>query len=82
MRVSTKPFYKLFNVVYIYFWWMFLVIERIYDDRVPPKCPQNLEKMTKNKKNQRKVWIIFFEYLLNHTQKFFNVIQHYFLNND
>ena len=45
MRISTKPFYKLFSVVHNYFLWMFLIIERIYDDRIPPKCPQNLENL-------------------------------------
>ena len=30
MRISTKPFYKLFSVVHNYFLWMFLVIDRIY----------------------------------------------------
>ena len=44
MRISTKPFYKLFIVVHNYFLWMFLIIERIYDDRIPPKCPQKLIK--------------------------------------
>ena len=44
MRISTKPFYKLFSVVHNYFLWMFLIIERIYDDRIPPKCPQKLRK--------------------------------------
>ena len=47
MRVSTKPCYKLFSVVHNYFLWMFLIIERIYDDRIPPKCPQKLRKFAK-----------------------------------
>ena len=40
MRISTKPFYKLFSVVQNYFLSMFLIIERIYDDRIPLKCPK------------------------------------------
>ena len=47
MRISTKPFYKLFSVVHNYFLWMFQIIERIYDDRIPPKCPQKLRKFAK-----------------------------------
>ena len=50
MRISTKPFYKLFSVVHSYFQWMFLVIDRIYDDRIPAKCPQKLRKCAKNEK--------------------------------
>ena len=42
MRISTKPFYKLFSVVHNYIQWMFLIIGGIYDDRIPPKCPQKL----------------------------------------
>ena len=44
MRISTKPFYKLFSVVHSNFQWMFLVIDRIYDDRIPPKCQKMCEK--------------------------------------
>ena len=40
MGISTKPLYKLFSVVHNYFLWMLQIIERIYDDRIPPKCPQ------------------------------------------
>ena len=47
MGISTKPFYKLFSVVHNYFLWMCLIIERIYDDRIPPKCPQKLRKFAK-----------------------------------
>ena len=47
MRISTNPFYKRFSVVHNYFLWMFLIIERIYDDRIPPKCPQKLRKCAK-----------------------------------
>ena len=46
----SKPFYKLFSVVYNYFLWMLQIIERIYDDRIPPKCPQILRKIAKNLK--------------------------------
>ena len=42
MRISTKPFYKLFSVVQNYFLSMFLFIERIYDDRISPACPRKL----------------------------------------
>ena len=52
MRISTKPFYKLFSVVDNYFLWMFLIIERICDDRIPPKCPQKLRKCAKNDKTE------------------------------
>ena len=38
-QISTKPFYKLFSVIRNYFLWMFLIIEKIYDDRIRPKCP-------------------------------------------
>ena len=31
---------------------MFLVIDRIYDDRIPPKCPQKLENVRKIKKTE------------------------------
>ena len=48
MRISTKPFYKLFSVVHNYFLWMFHIIERIYDDRIPPTCPQKLRKCADN----------------------------------
>ena len=48
MRISTNPFYKLFSVVHSYFQWMFLVIDRIYDDRIPSKCPQKLRKCAKS----------------------------------
>ena len=46
-RISTKPCYNLFSVVHNYFLWMCLIIERIYDDRIPPKCPQKLRKIAK-----------------------------------
>ena len=42
--------YKLFSVVHNYFLWMFQIIERIYDDRIPPKCPQKLRKIAKKGK--------------------------------
>ena len=47
MRISTKPFYKRFSVVHNYFLWMFLIIERIYDDRISSKCPRKLIKFPK-----------------------------------
>ena len=49
MRISTKPFYKRFSVVHNYFLWMFLIIERIYDDRIAPNIPKNLEYLRKKK---------------------------------
>ena len=55
MRISTKPFYKLFSVVHSYFQWMFLVIDRIYDDRIPAKCPQKLRKCAKNEKLKMRI---------------------------
>ena len=42
--LSTNPFYKLFSVVHSYFQWMCLVIDRIYDDRIPRKCSHKLRK--------------------------------------
>ena len=50
MRISTKPFYKLFIVVHNYFLWMFNIIERIYDDRIPSKCHQKLIKIARKGK--------------------------------
>ena len=50
MRISTKPFYKLFSVAQNYFLSMFLFIERIYDDRISPKCPRKLRKFSDNGK--------------------------------
>ena len=64
MRISTKSFYKLFSVVHNYFLWMFLIIERKYVDRIPPKCPKKLRKCAK----KRKTWKC--EYLLNHSTNF------------
>ena len=59
-RIYTKPCYNLFSVVHNYFLWMCLIIERMYDDRIPPKCPQKLKKICEN----MKTWKC--EYLLNH----------------
>ena len=64
MRISTKSFYKLFSVVHNYFLWMFLIIERKFVDRIPPKCPKKLRKIAK----KRKTWK--WEYLLNHSTNF------------
>ena len=50
MLIYTKPFYKLFSVVDNYFLWMCLIIERIYDDRIPPKCHQKLRKIARKGK--------------------------------
>ena len=50
MLISTKSFYKLFSVVHNYFLWMFLIIERKYVDRIPPKCPKKLRKIAKKRK--------------------------------
>ena len=61
MLIYTKPFYKLFSVVHNYFLWMFHIIERIYDDRIPSKCHQNLRKNCA----KRQTWKC--EYLLNHS---------------
>ena len=55
MRISTKPFYKLVSVVHNYFLWMYLIIERIYDDRISPKCAQKLRKLAKME--NLKMWI-------------------------
>ena len=43
MRIYTK----LFSVVQNDFLWMFLIIERIYDDRISSKCPRKLRKFAK-----------------------------------
>ena len=64
MWISTNPCYKRFSVVHNYFLWMSLIIERIYDDRIPPKCPQKLRKFVE----KRKTWK--WEYLLNHAINF------------
>ena len=53
--ISTKPFYKLFSTVHNYFLWMFLIIERIYDDRIHPKCPQKLRKCATNEKLKMRI---------------------------
>ena len=60
MRISTKSFYKLFSVVHNYFLWMFLIIERKYVDRIPPKCPKKLRKIAKKGKpeNANIYWTI------------------------
>ena len=50
MRIPTNPFYQLFSVVHIYFILMFLIIDRIYDDRMPPKCAQKVRKFAKKGK--------------------------------
>ena len=50
MRISTKPFYKLFSVVHNYFLWMFQIIERVYNDRISPKCFRKLRKIAKKGK--------------------------------
>ena len=55
MRISTNPFYKIFSVVHRYFQWMFLAIDRIYDDRIPPKCPQKRRKCAKNEKLKMRI---------------------------
>ena len=55
MPISTNPFYKLFSTVHNYFLWMFLIIERIYDDRIHPKCPQKLRKCSKNEKLKMRI---------------------------
>ena len=65
MPISTKPFYKLFSVVHNYFLSMFLFIERIYDDRIPPKCSQKLRKFAENANIYQVM--------------FFSVVHHYFL---
>ena len=67
MRISTKSFYKLFSVVHNYFLWMFLIIERKYVDRIPPKCPKKLRKNCE-KKEKRKTWKC--EYLPSHFTNF------------
>ena len=60
MGISTKRFYKLFSVVHNYFLWMCLIIGRIYDDRIPLKCPQKLWKFADNGKpeNANIYWTI------------------------
>ena len=47
MRIATKTFYKLFSVIHNYFLWMCLIIEKIYDDRISPKCSRKLRKIAK-----------------------------------
>ena len=50
MPISTKPFYKLFSTVHNYFLWTFLIIERIYDYLISPKCIRKLRKITRKGK--------------------------------
>ena len=71
MRISTNPFYKLLSVVHSYFQWMFLVIDRIYDDGIPPKCPQKRRKCAKNKKLKMRI-------STNPFYKLFSVVHSYF----
>ena len=63
MRISAKPWYKLFGLVHNYFLWMFPIIEKIYDDRFPPKCHLKLSKIAKKLKPKCK-------YILNHSTIF------------
>ena len=65
MRISTKSFYKLFSVGHNYFLWMFLIIERKYVDRIPPKCPKKPRKFEK----KRKTWKCEY-HLLTHDTNF------------
>ena len=73
MRISTKSFYKLFSVVHNYFLWMFLIIERKYVDRIPPKCPQKLRKLRKMKNLKMRISTKPF-------YKLFSVVHNYFLS--
>ena len=73
MRISTKPFYKLFSVVHNYFLWMCLIIERASDDRIPPKCPQKLRKIVKEGKPQK------MRISTKPFYKLFSVVHNYFL---
>ena len=50
-----------------------LIIERIYDDRIPPKCHQKLRKFAKKGKPEN--W----EYLLKPFYKLFSVVHNYFM---
>ena len=50
------------------FYECFLIVERIYDDRIPPKCPKQLRKFAKNLKMR-----------ISHFYKLFSVVQNYFL---
>ena len=72
MRISTKPFYKLFSVVHNYFLWMFLIIERIYDDRISPKCPRKLRKFAKKENLKMRI-------STKPCYKLFSVVHNYFL---
>ena len=72
MPISTKPFYKLFSVVHNYFLWMYLIIERIYDGRISPKCAQKLIKFTKME--NLKMWIS-----TKPCYKVLSVVHNYFL---
>ena len=72
MRISTKPFYKLFSVVHNYFLWMFHIIERIYNDRISPNVPENLEKLWKKENLKMRIYTKPF-------YKLFGVVHNYFL---
>ena len=72
MPISTKPFYKLFSTVHNYFLWMFLIIERIYDDRIPRKCSQKLRKFA--------TWNLKMRISTEPFYKLFSVVHNYFLS--
>ena len=69
MRISTKPWYKLFSMIQNYFLWMFQIIERIYDDPIPQN---KLEKL-------RKTWNLKIWISTKLCYKLFSVVQNYFL---
>ena len=60
MRISTKSFYKLSSLVYNYFLWMFLIIERNLLTVSLPNVLKNLEKLPKKGKpeNANIYWTI------------------------
>ena len=69
MRISTKPFYKLFSVVHNYFLCIFQIIGRIYDD---PIAQNNLEKLRQTRNLE--MWIS-----IKSCYKLFSVVQNYLL---
>ena len=74
MRISTKPFYKLFNVVHNYFLWM---CHNHWEDISCSYLAQNVSKNLEQFSKKRKTWKC--EYLLNHVYKRFSVVHNYFL---
>ena len=73
MRISTKSFYKLSSLVYNYFLWMFLIIERNLLTVSLPNVLKNLEKLPKKENLKMRISTEPF-------YKLFRVVHNYFLS--